>query len=375
MYFTRLCLDSLRYNKLRSILTGLGVLIGVASVVLITTLTSSLFAHLSSHDSDRFTVGLVSSAEADQDVVAALATGPMRARVQEIVRRSDVLTIEAPARGHTVPVRRADGTPLADFRVAFADEVEVVEGLPFDQTEGNVAILYANPEFADTARVGGTLVLRGAAHTIVGLTQSLGADGSTRLFLPTRAASHIEVDETPGGSTFTVTVRSAATLQETRKLVLASLNEGLDASLKFVDFSDEEGAALKETFQTLGLFLGLIASISLAVAALNIVNVMYISALERADEVAIYRSLGMTKGGVRSLFLSEALAIVTLFAVLGCVLGYAIALVILTLAKVPMVFHWLTGLLLMAVVLIVGAGAGLSPANKAASVDPVRLLH
>ena len=110
-------------------------------------------------------------------------------------------------------------------------------------------------------------------------------------------------------------------------------------------------------------------------AALNIVNVMYISALERADEVAIYRSLGMTKGGVRSLFLSEALAIVTLFAVLGCVLGYAIALVILTLAKVPMVFHWLTGLLLMAVVLIVGAGAGLSPANKAASVDPVRLLH
>ena len=113
----------------------------------------------------------------------------------------------------------------------------------------------------------------------------------------------------------------------------------------------------------------------IAVAALNIVNVMYISTLERADEIAIYRSLGMTRGGVRALFLMEAVVVVTLFALVGCAVGFLLALVILTLLKIPLVVSPIALVFLLVVVLLVGAGGGLYPANKAAGIDPVRLLH
>ncbi|MBK8461298.1 MAG: ABC transporter permease [Micropruina sp.] len=374
-YFAKLCIEGLRYNKVRSFLTGLGVLVGVGSVVLILALTTSLSAHLGNQSTDRFTVGLSSSAEANADVVAALATAPMSARVEAVRLRPDVSAVEVETPGRTLSVTSPDGSTMADLRCAFDDNVEVVEGRPFSEATGNVAIMYANPEFRESTQVGSVIGIDGAAFTVIGLTQNLGPDGSTRLFLPQRAAEHVQLTEAQASSSFTVIVRQPEDLAETRADVLAQLNDGIDASLKFVDFSAEEGAMLEEMFQTLGLFLGLIASISLAVAALNIVNVMYISTLERADEIAIYRSLGMTRNHVRGLFLMESLVVVTTFALVGCVVGYLIAAVILTLVKVPLAFGWTTIGLLLLVVLLVGAGGGLYPANKAAGIDPVRLLH
>ncbi len=374
-YFARVCLEGLRFNPLRSLFTGLGVLVGVTSVVLIVTLSGSFFSSLSTGAADRFTVGLVSSAESNVDVVAALQEPELASRVAAINQRTDIAEVIPQADARSLSVTLPTGRQLADLRVEFSEDVAVVEGTGFTGQVGNVAILYRNPEFDDGVQVGSAITIDGAAFTVVGLTSSLGESGSARLQLPARLEGTLPTQEQPSAASFVVAVVDADDLERVRGEVLADLNDGIDRSLKFVDFTADEGAALREVFQSMSLLLGLIASISLAVAALNIVNVMYISTLERADEVAIYRSLGMTKRGIQGLFLLESTVIVSVFALLGCVVGNVLGAAILVVLKVPVTFSWGTIAILMLVTLLVGVGGGLYPASRAARIDPVRLLR
>lgn len=374
-YFARAVIDGLRFNKVRSLFTGAGVLIGVASVVLILALTSSFFANVAGNAGDRFTVGLSSSAEANLDVVEELRRPEMVARVDQLRRRTDLVSVESGRPASVVGVQMPDGSLVPDMRVAFSDDVAVTEGVGLGDAPGNVAVVHDNPEFDSGLRPGASLVVNGAVFSVVGLTSSLGEDGATRLFLPSRLAGVVSTDETSETASFTVVVADPAALETTRAAVLAQLNEGLDGRLKFIDYSAEEGRMLGEMLSSLSLFLGLIASISLAVAALNIVNVMYISTLERADEIAIYRSMGMTARGVQGLFILESVVVVSVFASLGVVMAHMVAWVILKLMRTPMVFSGGTMAVLLVVIVLIGVGGGMYPARRAAAIDPVRLLR
>lgn len=375
IFFARSCIDGLRFNKLRVVFTGMGVLVGVTSVILIVVLADSFFASLRSDNNALFTVGLTSSAESNVDVVQRIAEPDMAARIEAIRRRPDVTSVEPSLRGRTLSVITAKGGRLDDLTVEFSDDVPVVAGSDFSVSVGNTVIAYRNTEFDNSLPLGSQILIDGAEFTVVGLTDSLGTNGSTRLFLPTRLAAVVATDDVPVSSSYVVTALHPERLAELREAVLAELNDGIEADLQFVDFSAQETEALQEVFRTVGTFLALIASISLAVAALNIVNVMYIATLERADEIAIYRSLGMTRRGVQAIFLFEASVVVAAFAMLGFLLGNAIAFVILTFLKTPMEFSAGSLGVLLLVIIGVGIGGGLYPAYKAARIDPVRLLH
>lgn len=375
IFFARSCLEGLRFNKVRVVFTGLGVLVGVTSVILIVVLADSFFASLRSERGDRFTVGLVSSAEADVDVVQRIVEPDIAARLDAVRRRADLASFEPSMTGRTVSATLTDGSVLSDLVVEFTDDVDVAEGSGFAESVGNVAIAFRNTDFDSALALGSRIAVNGAEFTVVGLTDSLGSNGTTRLFFPARLADRVATEEAAVSSSYVAVALRPAELSELRESVLAELNAGLDPDLKFVDFSAEETAALEEVFRTVGMFLALIASISLAVAALNIVNVMYIATLERADEVAIYRSMGMTRRGVQFIFLFESSLVVAVFALVGCVLGNLIAFVILTFLKTPMVFSLGNLVVLLLVVLGVGVGGGIYPAYRAARIDPVRLLR
>ncbi|MCB0910791.1 MAG: ABC transporter permease [Propionibacteriaceae bacterium] len=375
IFFARSCIDGLRFNKLRVVFTGMGVLVGVTSVILIVVLADSFYAGLRSDNSAGFTVGLTSSAESNVDVVERIVEPDMTARLDAIRRRPDVASFEPSLRGRTLSAATPAGGRLDDLVVEFTDDVPVVEGAGFADSVGNSVIAYRNTEFDTALPLGSQLLIDGAGFTVVGLTDSLGANGNTRLFLPARLADVVDTEDVAVSSSYTLVAMRPEQLDEVRASVLAQLNDGIEADLRFVDFSAEETAALTEMFRTVGTFLALIASISLAVAALNIVNVMYIATLERADEIAIYRSLGMTRRGVQAIFLLESGVVVAAFAVLGCLLGNAIAFVILTFLDTPLVFSLGNLAVLLLVVVVVGIGGGLYPAYRAARIDPVRLLH
>jgi putative ABC transport system permease protein len=122
-----------------------------------------------------------------------------------------------------------------------------------------------------------------------------------------------------------------------------------------------------------GLFLGL-GAVALLVGAVGVANIMIISVLERRSEIGLRRALGATKGHVRTQFLSEAVLLGLLGGVVGVALGVASTSVYAHTkgwATVVPPEAWLGG---FAASLIIGAGAGLMPALRAARMTPTQAL-
>ena len=374
MYFVRLVWEGIRYNKARAFLTGFGVFVGMGALALILVLTSSFFQGMNGGGKDRFEVMLTSSAEADLDVVAALQDPGVARRRDALRMRADVARVITPESTRAVDVRVVGGEAITGLGVAFADDVPLTRGVGFAAAGGNVAIAYDNPDYASGLSLGSRFTIDGLQFTVIGLTGSLGEAGTTRLYLPARLVGTVSTPPRSEGAGFTVVVSPSADVATVRVAVVDALNEGLDPRLRFVDSSADEAKALAEAAQSVGLVLGIVASISLAVAALNIVTVMYIATLERADEIAIYRSMGMTKAGVRGLFLVESTLIVALFALAGWLAGNLGAVAALVLLNLPLVFPWAGLLTLLGVIVLIGVGGGLYPASRAAAIDPVRLM-
>jgi putative ABC transport system permease protein len=122
-----------------------------------------------------------------------------------------------------------------------------------------------------------------------------------------------------------------------------------------------------------GLFLGL-GAVALLVGAVGVANIMIISVLERRSEIGLRRALGATKGHIRTQFLSEAVLLGLLGGVVGVALGVASTSVYAHTkgwATVVPPEAWLGG---FAASLIIGAGAGLMPALRAARMSPTQAL-
>jgi putative ABC transport system permease protein len=316
----------------------------------------------------------MSSAEANFDPMIVMSDSDIVSRLSTISKRPDVSSFTPSKVEARVHAQLASGGDIGFLVAEFADDVPVEQGQPFSQTSGNVAIMYRNQEFANI-KIGARILVDGEVFTVIGLTDSLGTGGSTRLYFPLRLEGHVHIHEESVAAAYTLRVANGVDLMSVCQSALRQLNTGIDPNLKFIDMNAELSSMLQQSLLSVQVVLALIASVSLAVAALNILNTMYIATLERADEIAIFKSLGMTRARVVLLFIFESVVVVALFAAMGCLLGNLGALVILSLVGMPMVFSWPSVVVLLPVTILVGLGGGFYPAYRAAKIDPVRLLR
>lgn len=373
-YFVRVCWDGLWFNKLRAAFTGLGVSVGTCSVVLVLVLTTSFFSNVTNAGSQEFTVGLTSDGNGNRDVFQEFQRPEVRSRILKVESLPGVKGLVFPEPVLTAAVTREGRRSAADLEVGFVDEVAVAEGEDFRNSTGYVAVAYRNPEFTDQFIVNEKVVIGSLVFVVIGVTNKSLLGGGERLVFPTRLRDYVETKQGLKSASFAVRYHNTADSEELQRQVVDELNRGFEPGLRFVNFTVEERKALREMSASLGLFLGVIAGISLGVAALNIVNVMYIATLERSDEIAILRSMGMTKWRVLMLFLMESLLLVAIFSIVGLAAAYLIGWIILALMSIPFVFTWSSLAVVVGVVLIVGGGGGVYPALRAARVDPVKLL-
>jgi putative ABC transport system permease protein len=176
-------------------------------------------------------------------------------------------------------------------------------------------------------------------------------------------------------SNFDLLIEEGYDFDTVRDQVLVTMNHELENNMKFIDYSEETSKAIKETIGSISIFLVLIGTISLVVAGINVINIMYISTLEKMNEVAIYRALGMRKRTVIRLFLLESLVLVVVFAILGYLFGMLVAAIILVVfLDIPMVFSLWHVFLVLFLSMILGIGAGIKPAINAANSSPASLL-
>ncbi len=150
--------------------------------------------------------------------------------------------------------------------------------------------------------------------------------------------------------------------------------------------NQEEGFYTVETAQsalnqvnsilgTLSLAIGAIAAISLLVGGIGIMNIMLVSVTERTREIGIRKSLGARTKDILTQFLIEAMILSVIGGVIGTALGVGIAAIGMTIAKVGLVINPLT--IIVAVLFSAGVGLlfGVFPARKAARLDPIEALR
>lgn len=258
---------------------------------------------------------------------------------------------------------------LVEFR-----DVDVIEGASFKDRSGNVAIVRENEEFAPDYSIGDIIYVNNESYEIIGITDETG-ETFPGLYFPETLREKIYANKSSASGIFNLVVKDGYSLDVVRTQVLELLNEDLDNTMKFVDFTEEIDKDIKESIGSVTIFLALIGTISLIVAGINVVNIMYISALEKMNEVAVCRALGMRKRTVIILFLMEAFVLVALFAVFGYLFGILTASVILVIMDIPIKLSFLHILLVLFISFVLGIGAGIKPAINAANANPASLLR
>jgi len=159
--------------------------------------------------------------------------------------------------------------------------------------------------------------------------------------------------------------------------VVATLLDRLHGGVRDYDIIVPEALLQhsKQTQQLFNLVMGLIASISLLVGGIGIMNIMLASVLEQTREIGVRRAVGARRADIRFQFLVTAFSLAMLGGLLGVSLGLAISRGVAAYADWPTVVTTSSIALSLGVSIAVGVASGLYPAVRAARLDPIEALH
>jgi putative ABC transport system permease protein len=140
---------------------------------------------------------------------------------------------------------------------------------------------------------------------------------------------------------------------------------------------------IEKSFAQVGGFLGGVAVVALLVGMIGIMNIMLVTVKERTREIGVMKATGATRRGVIQLFLTEAMIICVIGAVIGIAAGIGLSVLFnqLTVSlfqmdeAIPLVFVWPVYIAAVIVGIVVGVLSGLYPAWQAARVDPIEALR
>ena len=395
---------SIRANVLRSALTTLGIIIGVAAVIALTSLgtgvTASVTARISSLGTNLLTIstqrgggggGLVRGGGRQtvtlQDAAAILALNDWRiAGVAPVLQTDSQLKAGANNTDATVVGTWA---AYAAVRNAAADAGTFFTDLD-NSSRKRVAVLgydVANELFPAGRAVGQKISLAGVSYDVLGTIPDKGASfGSANgsVFIPLNTYLQRVNRQNAVGKTTVQAVYVGVTDAEDTGAVQGDLerlvgadHDPFDPSAYDFQIQNQADslASLNSVTQTLTLFLGAIAGISLLVGGIGIMNIMLVSVTERTREIGVRKALGAKPRDILTQFLLEAVLLSIGGGLIGIVLGLLIAFVV-----VP-ALGFTAGLSLPSLVAAflfsaaVGIFFGFYPAQRAARLDPVDSLR
>ena len=401
-------LSAIRGHKLRSALTVLGVVIGIAAVITFVTLGGSLQAGLLGDIGGQGASNVnVWSGPADVDGPPGAGAQPVFTdrdvreldrldEVEEVVPRGAV-TLSAVSHGDdTVALQQA----TAYGRPYFTDE-DFREGRSFRQG-ANEAVF--NPAaaalFEDDLAAGDSVTLtledgRRVEVRVVGVLDGSSAQDpfegfsqGPRVYLPTDpfyqrvVASPTTGDPERVYPAVFVIADGPEAVGEVRERTLAYLNADSDAATllspdaEFVARTNEQLLdQARDILDTLTAFVTGVAVISLVVGAIGIANIMLVSVTERTREIGIMKAVGARDRDVLGLFLTEAVVLGLAGTLVGTVVGLLAGYAGTVYVDLPFVVSWGWGVVAVVVGLFVGVAAGLYPAWNAARTDPIDALR
>jgi putative ABC transport system permease protein len=391
---------ALRANKARSILTTLGIIIGVAAVIAIVALgqgaSASVSSQLAGLGTNLLTImpgstrsgGAASGAGSSITLKSADATA-ISEKIEGLTGVSPVVSgsaqVIAGSQNWSTRVQAVtpDYLPINDWKIAqgsiFTDQ---------DNTNSaNVAVIgqtVATNLFPNGQSPVGQLVrIRNVPFTIIGVLASKGSSGfgdqddtvmipfqtgQVRLF-GANNINQIVVQVADADNIDNVVTEIGTLLRQRHQL----------ASNAADDFTIRNNtdiiSRVSSVSETMTLLLGGVAAVSLVVGGIGIMNIMLVSVTERTREIGIRLAIGAQPGDVLAQFLVEAVVLSVLGGVIGILVGSAVAMALPLLAGWTTVLPWNAIVLSFAVSAAIGMFFGIYPARKASQLDPIVALR
>ena len=388
-----MALRSISANKLRAVLTMLGIIIGVMALVVLVSLVNGATTSVTDKVSDLGSSMVTATIVDDKGKPIRLSD------LDTWMNEEDGIGLLAPYKNSTVVGKYGsnyDSVTLYGTTAAYYD----VQGMqlalgrwlkaPDISNSSYVCVIsYETAEdlvgFQDC--VGQTLTLGGTEFTIVGVLEkdedsltSLLTSGSMMAYIPFPTLVRLAATQTGNVTSFYISAPeggSVETAEETMdRILMERFNEDEDAfNLSTSAFLED---ALNDITSILSILLGGIAAISLVVGGIGIMNIMMVTVTERTREIGIRKAIGASRGNILIQFLLEAVVLCMMGCGLGIFLSWSILQVVSTVvASTGIVFTLDGGVVLLAVVFcfFIGVIFGLYPANKAAKMKPIDALH
>jgi putative ABC transport system permease protein len=385
----RLALSRLRTSRLRAALTMLGVVIGVASVVALVGVGQGTTANITSRLAGLGTNLLTISP------TGRTSTSPLTLEDAAAIAKVDGIAAVAPelqTSKSIVSGTKSTTTSVIGTSAAYAQvrAYDVWQGSfltdALTDTGLRVAVLGATTASdlgLDATSIGTTIQVGGLPFTVIGILQSKGGSGfqnpDDEVLVPLAAVSKYFVSgdsiRTIGVSVATDDQMAAATTAITALLRDRHELAATDAADFQVFNQTQLLDAASSISATLTLLLGGIASISLIVGGIGIMNIRLVSVRERTREIGIRKAVGARGRDILAQFLIEALTLSLLGGLIGILLGLAVSALIGQIAGWGFQFNPTTVAAAVLFSLAVGVVFGVWPARMAARLDPISALR
>jgi putative ABC transport system permease protein len=398
-------LRSLRANKLRSALTTLGIVIGIAAVIAMLAIgegarrevaeqLKSLGTNLILVLPGTVTAGGVRLSSGSRNTLSETDAQAIRSEIAGVVAAAATLR----GSGQAVYGNQNWATQLygidADYLVA--RDWAVASGRAFDETDlrggAKVALVgqtVAQMLFGGTDPTGQTVRVKGVPLTIVGLLGSkgqnaMGQDQDDIILIPIGSARGRILGQAQGRlrsvNSITVKMADGRDMQAAEAEVKTLLRQrhriqtGQDDDFNIRNLSDVVQAE-QAASGALSALLAAIASVSLIVGGIGIMNIMLVSVTERTREIGIRLAVGARRRDILTQFMVEAVILSLLGGLVGVALGLCASLAVTRFLAWPVLFQPGAILLAVASASAIGIFFGWYPARKAAQLTPVEALR
>jgi putative ABC transport system permease protein len=399
----KLALSAILGHKLRSFLTLLGVIFGVATVIVVVSLIEGFNSYVDEKIANigtnafavsKFSIDDFSSVEAlnaarrrNKDVTLDDAAALMARRyaIQDVGAKEDALGDVKFGSINLFRVHISATTP----NIAEIERVEVAEGRYFGQSdqESRRNVTFIGADVADklfpTANpLGQTIRIDGRPFHVIGVGKAKGSvfgqpqDMYVSMPLSTFLASYgsrrsvtLSVTST-SADTYDDAVEEARVVMRTRRKL--SPNEKDNFGIITPSAINELRDKIFGTIQVAAVG---ITSISLVVGGIVIMNIMLVSVTERTKEIGIRKSIGAKKTDILKQFLAESTMLSLLGGAIGISIAYALAKLVAVLTPVPTSLPLFAVTIALIVSATVGLMSGVYPAWRAARLDPIEALR
>jgi putative ABC transport system permease protein len=395
----KLSFRTIRRNALRSILTVLGVVIGVGAVIVMVTLGQGTTKQVTS-DVAKLGSNILMIRPGQAGFGPASASADMRNFTSKDV---DALQNEVTGINVVAPTLNRSATAIygnlnhatsivgTDNRYFTARDWSISEGREFSDAElqaGGAVCVIGNTVktalFPDSDPLGSTLRVRQISCEVVGLLEAKGSSGfgqdqDDTIIMPLRAVQRRIAGSTDIGTMFVSVdpAYSTATVQEGIETLLRErrgIADGERDNFTVMDMS-QVASMLTSISGVLTGLLSAVASVSLLVGGIGIMNIMLVSVTERTREIGIRLAIGAQANQVLMQFLVEAVVLSLFGGILGVALGLGLAALGGLFLGVPFVFSPTIVVIAFAFSALVGVVFGYFPAQRAARLDPIEALR